>query len=101
MNEVEKMEVSANRVAVINVALNRSTTYVLREYGPMCQTDPRLALRYLASLCATVIGGYTEIVNPDRDTVIIAKLIEIQIQAFASYMASNGDGLIEIETEEA
>ncbi len=100
MNEVEKLQASADKIAKINSALNKSAHCVLKQFGPLRVEHPQTALRYLASLCATVVGGYTEIANPTRSPEIIAKLITVEMEALAAYIASNSDNLIEIEAEE-
>ena len=98
MNEVEKMQASANKVAVINTALTRSASVVLSCYGALHQQhDVRTARRYLASLCATVIGCYIESNWRKQDAKITAKLIEIELGALGFYIANNGDDLLEID----
>jgi hypothetical protein len=98
MDQIKEMQDKANRVAYINSAINKSSLAVAEQFVWLYHTQGTGdALRYLASLCATVIGNHADELVGEQGEKAAMEVLEVQMGALGRYILSPGQPIVEID----
>jgi hypothetical protein len=98
VDHVKEMQDKANRVAYINSAINKSSLAVAEQFVWLYHTQGNGdALRYLASLCATVIGNHADNLVGEQGEKAASEMLEVQMGALGRYILSPGKPIINVD----
>ena len=98
MDQIKEMQDRANRVAYINSAINKSGMVVAEQFIWLYHTQGAGdALRYLASLCATVIGNHADDLVGEQGEKAVMEMLEVQMGALGRYILVKGNPIIEVD----
>jgi hypothetical protein len=98
MDYVKDMQEKATRVAYINTAINKSSWPVAEQFAWLYHTQGTGdALRYLASLCATVIGNHADDLVGEQGEKAALEVLEVQMGALGRYILSPGNPIINVD----
>ena len=100
MDQIKEMQDKANRVAYINSAITSTSMPVMYRFVWLYHTQGAGdGLRYLASLCATVIGNHADDMVGEQGEKAVMEMLEVQMGALGRYILTKGNPIIDLSNE--